>query len=108
MIADVRQHVSMRLRALLNDIARELHVDEKARAQIREARTDFVTAQLVRAAYRSRVVRDFPGCRIAFTQQHVTVWLPDRYPQSQIPIVEQISVIHTECFMPKGLSNQPF
>lgn len=98
----------MRLRGLLNDIAQELTRDAIARAQVAKARTDFETAQMVRASYRSRIVRDLPGCRITFTQQHVTVWLPSRYPQHHIPIVEQISVIHTECFMPKGYSNRPF
>lgn len=72
------------------------------------ARTDFNTAQTVRAEYRSRIVREFPGCEITFTWRRVYIKLPSNYPQSAVPVSEQLNVVQMEVLSPRGLSNQPF
>lgn len=108
MVADVRMKIALRLRAALADMSRELATDLTLRTQVTEARTRYETAEQVRATYRSRVVRNFPGCRVAFTPRNITIWLPDRYPNAQIPIVEQVDVGLMGCFNPKGYSNKPF
>lgn len=108
MVADVRMVISMRLRRILDMIDHDIKGDMAMRARVALARTDFNTAQAMRAEYRSRIVREFPGCEITFTWRRVYIKLPPNYPQANVPVSEQLNVVQMEVLSPRGLSNQQF
>jgi hypothetical protein len=86
MVADVRFKVKMRLQALINGMVRDLDASMEARKVLALAQWSEETATTVRAQYRSRVVREFPGCEITFTFNRIYVKLPNRYPAHNVPI----------------------
>lgn len=107
MVSDVRQKVGMRLQALIARLADHLRNDVGERILVGKAQIDESAALIVRAKYRSHVVREFPGCRITFTRQRVSIRLPERYPRSYIPIEEPLPPALIECFSPRAYLAQP-
>jgi hypothetical protein len=86
MVADVRFKVKMRLRALIETMVAELTTSQEARKRLALAYTSVVVAAEVKAQYRSRVVREFPGCAVTFTFNRLYIKLPDRYPAHNVPV----------------------
>lgn len=108
MVSDVRQKVSMRLHALVARLTSEIRTNPGIQTKIREAQFNYDRADEVRTFYRSEVIREFPGCRVTFSRQHITIELPKGYPNAHIPVVVQLPPAMIECLSPLGLSNKPF
>jgi hypothetical protein len=108
MVSDARHKVHMRIRSLIEGLCASIRLNPEERDRIRAAQTTYEVAEEVRNRYRSKFVRELPGCTVTFARQHVTIQLPDGYPNAHIPIVAQLPPVLIECLSPLGLSNRPF
>lgn len=103
-----RQKIDMRLRALIEGLCGDIRLNPMEKRRIQTAQVDYEVAANVCREYRSKFVRELPGCTVTFARQHVSVQLPDQYPNAHIPIVANLPPVLIECLSPRGLSNKPF
>jgi hypothetical protein len=101
-VADVRFKVKMRLRAILDTLTAELAASASARHALAMAQLTDAPAKLVKAKYRSAIVREFPGCTVTFTFNRVYVTLPNHYPAYHVPVSLPYPQSLRGGFFPKG------
>lgn len=106
MVSDVRFAVLMRLRRALEIMRLELLQDRRLHGEVILSRTEPDIAKTMCGRYRTRIVNEFPGCRILFAKQAIYIWLPDHYPNHTVPICDQLPVSLIECFTPSGLTKK--
>lgn len=100
MVGDVRFKIRLRLKAVIEQQEKEYWRDEAIRKEIFAAQLDPVTAEKIRARYRSEIVREFPGCEITITRLRITIKLPSRYPAHNVPISEVYPSVLVGAYFP--------
>lgn len=108
MVSDPRLRIRTLIQRIFDDIQRERNGSPEWSTMVRAARKDASAAGTVRARYRSMVIAQLPGCAITFGRQWIYIYLPDRYPQHEVPVAEMVPPAVIECLSPLGFSNTTF
>lgn len=108
MVADVRLKIEQRARTFMERLVTAIQKDQSELNLIAAARDDYASAEALAAKYRSKFVREFPGCEITFTPNNVYIKPPNRYPDWTVPIRKQLHPLISQCIFSRGLTKKPF